>query len=503
MKCIVRVLVVVDGEIDFSNNRMGLSHVVQLYKGLHNETCIDCRVTCVHRGSEVNNENLDFENFEFTESFLEKFDCLFLFGYENKMKEMSDSEARVIRKVMKKKLLGVFAAGDHGRHGYDLCGKIRRVRCMQFWNDKRPSFMLSQRNTSINLPAVIYHNDSSNFEMYQRDNRPMRLFNSLYHSYHQPRKEKSSLEPHLDPRFTHPILDGRSQFRQVDVLPDHLHEGEIRRPSPLKKDGDPYINKKQEQEDIDFPGSQRWEIIARAENYDVQSPSQELERETDYGVLGAYNGYLDDRGRIVVDSSFHHWINLNLEGFSRDETSEDSVLKKINSYYVNTLIWLLPPSKQKYLFAAILLEGLQSYVLRDFVDVKMTLPELGRAAIRELGSIYGEVSIRSAWTYFWTEKRYKPQGEPKKSGRRKLVELMDSFDEISNEELMALDETVIGKVVNDLVYTLFYVPNVSLRALVERIEKQVEEGVKEFEKKILQYRVVQNEARHILTSRTL
>ena len=87
-----------------------------------------------------------------------------------------------------------------------------------------------------------------------------------------------------------------------------------------------------------------------------------------FGVLSTYDGHRAKVGRVVCDSTWHHFVNVNLigvvEGGGFDEfdthPGEDAskhngflssasgiaALAKIRNYYTNVGIWIAPPARQ-------------------------------------------------------------------------------------------------------------------------------------------------------------
>jgi hypothetical protein len=46
----------------------------------------------------------------------------------------------------------------------------------------------------------------------------------------------------------------------------------------------------------------------------VHTPATELSTDQTFGVICAWDGQLVGKGRVVVDSTFHHFVNINLTG---------------------------------------------------------------------------------------------------------------------------------------------------------------------------------------------
>lgn len=145
------------------------------------------------------------------------------------------------------------------------------------------------------------------------DNTPQRLILKKY-------LVSSSLPWFSTTYRPHPLFCGKAG--PIDVFPDHMHEGHLIIPEPL--DG-----AWPARPDGSKPGP---EIIAQG---------TDKRNGAIYGMVSAYNGDLAGVGRIVADSTWHHYFNFNLSGF------DANVLAKLADYYVNLAIWLAPTSRRE------------------------------------------------------------------------------------------------------------------------------------------------------------
>jgi hypothetical protein len=68
-----------------------------------------------------------------------------------------------------------------------------------------------------------------------------------------------------------------------------------------------------------------------------------------FGLIGAYDGDGVGIGRVVVDSTWHHWFSFNLLGF-RD--ANPSVFEGMQAYYRNVGLWLTTPEQRRSMLAA-------------------------------------------------------------------------------------------------------------------------------------------------------
>jgi len=123
-------------------------------------------------------------------------------------------------------------------------------------------------------------------------------------------------QPHL-------LFTGRNgQF--IDVFPDHMHEGEVIIPGELDCKRWPSCSGLQPQPRILAEGTDKRDNSTRP-------------------VVAAYDGDAVNRGRVVADSSWHHYFNLNLEPFPPD-SAPGTAGDLIGQFYGNLVVWLAPLS---------------------------------------------------------------------------------------------------------------------------------------------------------------
>lgn len=161
----------------------------------------------------------------------------------------------------------------------------------------------------------------------------------------------------------HPLFCGKAG--PIEIFPDHMHEGHLQIPDVL---------------DASWPAAPDGtkpapEIIARGtdkRNGDI------------YGMVAAYDGDMASAGRIVADSTWHHYFNLNLRGFEiHPDGSPGVALSKLADYYVNLAIWLAPKAKREQMRFRIFWDTSRN---PNVVEVQRgDLFTLGRAAFDVLG----------------------------------------------------------------------------------------------------------------------
>jgi hypothetical protein len=262
---------------------------------------------------------------------------------------------------------GVFATGDHDSLGASLSSEVPRVRKMRRWKPGGPAGTpplptgVDRHDTTREGPTPGFQFDD------QSDNVPQVISPRMYFGW--------SPFPWRPARHPHPVLCGRHGI--INVLPDHMHEGEIVVPASIA--GDP-----------EFPGGIGPEVIATATviphtNTDGFGP---VNGKT-FGVLGAYDGHRAKVGRIVVDATWHHWFNINLMGF----TSGEPAFEQIKNYFWNVALWLAPPPHQHSMFDKAV-HGLP-YVgpLRE-LSPALPVEILGAAGLDAIGRRASQCTIR-------------------------------------------------------------------------------------------------------------
>ncbi len=157
-------------------------------------------------------------------------------------------------------------------------------------------------------------------------------------------------------RCPHPPLCGPNGF--IDILTDHMHEGECVVPVDLARqtafDGyssfeSPLLHSVQAQPDVSADA-----VVTAHETDntgDYFSGGVPANAKT-FGAIGAYDGDPVDVGRVVVGSNLHHYVDIDLIG--AECSSADPVKRqgfphccavqaghaRIEAYYRNPAIWL-------------------------------------------------------------------------------------------------------------------------------------------------------------------
>ena len=278
---------------------------------------------------------------------IDTFDVVWLFGYEGETGNLDDSEIDAITTFMNKGG-GVFATGDHEDLGCAMCGKVPRVRRMRRWhfnNVPANEIRAPEKNGSTRLDTLREGiNPGFQGDEEEEDNVPQEI------------RPKFFINGSLTASEPHPLLVRGD--RTITILPDHMHEGECVPIGEIQKAAatDPVV-------ESEFPpassGAPVWpQVVAISTSaggaFFVKTGVVPVEPRC-YIIIEAYDGHLVQvkdaqgvttrLGRVVVDASFHHFVEDNLKGYIvQGQPNEDG--KSFVQYYRNILSYLLPPDKQ-------------------------------------------------------------------------------------------------------------------------------------------------------------
>jgi hypothetical protein len=180
----------------------------------------------------------------------------------------------------------------------------------------------------------------------------------------------------VNPCFPHTILrkpiPDSTEFTPITKLPDHMHEGRIRIPEKLSDK---------------WSGDQRPHVIARG------TDKRFTEKKRIYDLLAVYDGN-EQAGRIVADSSFHHFLNVNLSMLpSRkgEYPEQGTPLDDIAQFYGNLAYWLAPIKVREQIK-----EGLLFWLAKhpDINELRGNKPQtVGQAARVILNGTFGRSRI--------------------------------------------------------------------------------------------------------------
>ena len=372
LKPTVDILIVADGSIALGSGGFALGTVIDTLESSEFYNWVRFRITGVTRnGAPSSNpaatsKEFRYAGFRFDQAGfdLNTFDQVWFFGInppihnpsgsdddqiENASNTpLSNAELAILAEWMDTQSGGVFATGDHGLLGASMCHRIPRVRNMREWtlNQGVPSQTgFDRKDTNQRTPA---HSTNIPFDA-QGDDVPQPI---------EVLKRQIPSGFVFQKRFApHPVLCGLAGV--IDVLPDHPHEGEVhgRRydgvgSQPINLSGVVDFGGYSAQEYPNGTGTYprpEPEVIAIGHPPTSDIPHAKGAKDTSpFGLISVYDGEKAGVGRVIVDSTWHHWFNVNLDGFPPASLK----YRQIRNYFKNVAVWLSRKQLRNMMLAA-------------------------------------------------------------------------------------------------------------------------------------------------------
>lgn len=427
----IKILMVMDGRIGTAHyatfgpgdqgpqsDYFGLSEVVATLTG-QLKAFSRFRITKAHRDRDVR-QAADIEEFRFDQHDLSVYDEIWLIGLATSFETdapMSEAELAALTTFMDGGG-GVFATGDHEDLGVALNGGVPRVRSMRKWFWPAPG-----PNGEPVAPGSVGVDRNDTTQPGHNDNEPAGtvLFDDQSDDIPQPlslrwyRKKTGIFSSAFYP---HPLLCGPNGA--ISKFPDHMHEGEVIVPSDLSSTftfaGKTFVEYPQQSGARTAPEIVAWGEVLPERNEPVGphgSDKDNIAVKRSFGVVGAYDGHREKIGRVCVDSTWHHFFDINLigdpvaappknQGFNASAAGQ-AALDDIRSYYRNIATWLARPQTQSLHFVAAAWFATTSQPLSMIVraDHSYDLRDFKRFGALGLQSLYRWVPPCSVLVWFW------------------------------------------------------------------------------------------------------
>jgi hypothetical protein len=414
---LARILVVVDTEIDLTPgaNAFGIERVIRLLRASH--------VGCMHFSVDVGlRSNAPFSvvpapsgtqakylGFRFDSTLpdgsrvIDHYDEVWCFGFKPDNLGQSDanitqpnalpasnSELAALTTWMNNKC-GVFATGDHDYLGASMCHRIPRVGTMRAWTNAQnvPPIATAAR-IDTNRPANAAEQAGTEVIEFSRqsDAVPQPIQWVPWLSFRHPWYVRWQ-RPH--PVLCHPELG------PINVMPDHPHEGVVFDHVPQPDVGlaaitlgNTYNFGGVSGDEYPTAGAVRPLPMVIAHGRTLADPPLIHEKGDSpakrFAMISVYDGHRANIGRVATDSTWHHWMNINI---TQLEAAGGDNWEKIKRYYLNLAVWLAPPSIPRHCFHFHVLESLYSYPGIEEFHPKADLIELGFALRHHLIKFYG------------------------------------------------------------------------------------------------------------------
>jgi hypothetical protein len=253
---------------------------------------------------------------------------------------------------------GVFATGDHGVLGASLCSRLPRVRSMRRWTRSQgvPSVDGPRRHQTLQGGSDFLGEGDTLLQ-------PVELvyWRTAYKLPFQPLHRPHAL-----------MCTG---WGAIDRFPDHMHEGDLI-PDSLVQLDQPLGIPGYDRSEYPYPvpeflaaglsgiAEYRWrpapQIIAYGQTTNPYYPtdialaratsavSESLPRKR-FGLVSVYDGDAAELGRVVCDSTWHHWLSYNLAGIT---IGDPFAYRKMQAYYRNVGLWLASRSQRQGMLAS-------------------------------------------------------------------------------------------------------------------------------------------------------
>lgn len=361
-RCKTNVLIVADGGLNFGTTSFGLSEFLTAFNELESKTFVDYRVTLAHRSTI--NQSLNpvvvnhIDNFDFSSSAdLMEFDQIWLFAIDPN-RNLSTAEVRAISDYMDQGG-GLFATGDHGALGRGMCGEIPRVKDMRYWesfptpvnNLTNEVSMTGPRRNDTNVPHP--GDGIADTFAHQADVYPQTIGVRTFGQ-----------------GMSHPLLSISQNKRPsgiIDIMPDHPHEGECKPETSFSVNG------------VDIPT----QILATSFVNGGNTSGRKTETAPHcFPSIAVWDGRRARAGRIVVDSTWHHFVNINLLGLNNQD------FDVIRQYYMNIVTWM---SRWRFRLCWIRWEYWKLFRESQLVEAALDNPikKISEITLSELGFIGG------------------------------------------------------------------------------------------------------------------
>ncbi|MBK8078289.1 MAG: hypothetical protein IPK24_22770 [Kineosporiaceae bacterium] len=119
-------------------------------------------------------------------------------------------------------------------------------------------------------------------------------------------------------------------------------------------------------------------------------------------MISVYDGHQAGVGRVATDSTWHHWMDVNINVISAANTID---WQKISRYYINLAVWLNPPGiSTNCLWLSVAASHFQDVGMQEYVK-QAAVTELGAALRQHLIVKYGPCWVTERiWEIIWQRK---------------------------------------------------------------------------------------------------
>lgn len=388
-ECTPKILVVTDGLNYDAGDGFGLSQFVDTLKGM---TIHGMTPTVVQASRTASNPGATLLNFKFDDAGngvrKSRYDMVFLFGIQGEANVLAQTEVDALARFMQDGG-GVFATGDHEDLGAGMGRDVPRVRSMRLWR---------MANTPDNAnPSRLTTNLSGGDGRFAFEDQSDVFPQRLYANYRTAAGGVGLPHPLVQIPFRlWPFPIPFFEPKAVDVFPDHPHEGECVIPSNLATTF-PLDGVQVDEWPAAIGGGSRIspETAAMTMSFGDGFTNKEPVAPRSFIAIAGYDGHRAGVGRVVTDATWHHFVNINLDGTGAGfgltglqnplgvDTPE---LTKIRRYYKNIALWLMPTSVRRCLRFPWWTDLLVKYpLIEEFRPIP--LPQATGKDLHEMGTL--------------------------------------------------------------------------------------------------------------------
>lgn len=363
-----RILIVVDPSIAVAPvpGGFGISRVIELIRNTR-IGCLRFRVDIAQRGlgtpavaaspspTQPKYTNFRFDMTDGGNSVIDQYEQIWCFGFEpdnngttNDSPIMAasnfpstDAELTKLDEWMTAKKGGLFGTGDHHYLGASMCHRIPRLGTMRRWTnaDGVPTIGGPTRIDTLRPPSAAYEPSAPG--------GPLPLGNTAHQGdlTVQPITWLPDASVRISfihyKRRPHPVLC-HPELGPINVMPDHAHEGWCVTDPDLSADKK-FKAEPEYPDAIDGGDKPAPQIIAVGSNlghppYNFAKLDQPAR--VNNPMISVYDGHRAGVGRVATDSTWHHWMDVNIDNIAIANTND---WKKISRYFQNLAVWLCPP----------------------------------------------------------------------------------------------------------------------------------------------------------------
>lgn len=231
---------------------------------------------------------------------------------------------------------GVFATGDHDTLGESLCTKIPRVATMRKWSDADdvpPGSGVERIDTNQPDPTNPGQVAGTTVipNAVQGDAYPQKI------TWLADRIQYLGGWKVI--KYPHEVLC-HPQLGPIDLMPDHPHEGECVNPATIDITNNIEFGAADEYPAHSVSGRrERPQIIAKGRTSSQYTLAKGPVDPLVFNMISVYDGHKSEVGRVVVDSTWHHWYGMNIDGLI---ASGGTNWEKIGQYFLNVAKYLAP-----------------------------------------------------------------------------------------------------------------------------------------------------------------